>query len=81
MSNKNKESDSENIRIMIMHAVHPMLDACGNSYANAYTEKWLTEAKKLGAYHGPVIGKISDLKEEWEWWLENNGGLLDLKTS
>lgn len=55
-----------------MHAVDGILDACGNSYANAYTEHWLEHAKSLGAYHGKTIGRIVDLKQEWNDWLEEN---------
>lgn len=64
---------SEVARILLMHAVGGIFDGCGNSYANSYTEKWLRHAKALGAYHGPVIGRILDLRLEWEEWLEANG--------
>ena len=60
-------------RVLLMHAVGGVLDGCGNSYSNAYTEKWLRSAKELGAYHGRVIGTINDLEAEWEEWLEENG--------
>ena len=64
-------------RILLMHAVGGIFQGCGNSYANAYTEKWLTHAKALGAYHGRVIGNILELEKEWEAWLDENGGLPD----
>lgn len=63
---------------LAMHAVSHVLDNCGNSYSNAYTEKWLTKAKEMGVYHGPVTGKIQDIKNEWEAWLSENGCLPDL---
>lgn len=66
------------MQAIVMHAVSAMLDHCGNSYANKYTEEWLTAAKTIGAYHGPVIGLIDDIKTEWECWLDENGGLPDL---
>lgn len=68
---------SEIARILLMHAVGGIFQGCGNSYANAYTEKWLTHAKSVGAYHGRVIGVICELEEEWETWLDDNGGLPD----
>lgn len=64
-------------RVLLMHAVSGVFDGCGNSYANAYTEQWLRHAKSLGAYHGRVIGNIRELEEEWEAWLDENGGLPD----
>jgi hypothetical protein len=60
-----------------MHAVSTIFDGCGNSYANSYLEQWLRHAKALGAYHGRVIGNIVELKQEWEDWLDENGGLPD----
>lgn len=68
---------SEMARVLLMHAVSAVLDGCGNSYSNAYTERWLTNAKMLGAYHGRVIGNITELKDEWEAWLDTHGGLPD----
>ena len=67
------------VDVLVMHAVAAILNHCGNSYSNAYTEKWLTKAKELGLYHGPVIGRIDDIKAEWNDWLDENGGLPDLK--
>ena len=64
-------------RVLLMHAVSTVLDGCGNSYANSYTEQWLTHAKNLGAYNGRVVGTIIDLRNEWEAWLDANGGLPD----
>ncbi len=63
----------ETARILLMHSVGGIFDGCGNSYANAYTEQWLTHAKALGAYHGNVVGKIIDLKAAWETYLNING--------
>lgn len=68
---------SETARVLLMHAVSGVLDGCGNSYSNAYTERWLTKAKMLGAYHGRVIGNIVELKDEWEAWIDAHGGLPD----
>ena len=68
---------SELARVLLMHAVSGIFDGCGNSYANAYTEQWLTHAKSLGAYHGRTIGVIRELEQEWEEWLDQNGGLPD----
>lgn len=67
------EVSSDDLLAMIAHAVHPMLDNCANSYVNAYTEQWLTLAKKMGAYHGPKIGSIIEVKAQWESHLESNG--------
>ena len=50
-----------------------ILNGCGNSYANKYTEEWLIHAKSVGAYHGAVIGNIIDLRYQWQLWLEENG--------
>jgi hypothetical protein len=60
-------------KALLMHAVDGIFDGCGNSYANSYTEEWLTLAKELGAYHGRVIGRINELQDEWEAWLDKNG--------
>jgi hypothetical protein len=68
---------SELARVLLMHAVDGILAGCGNSYANAYIEQWLTHAKALGAYHGRTIGMIRELEQEWEEWLDGNGGLPD----
>ncbi len=64
-------------RVLLVHAVSPIFDECGNSYANAYTEQWLRHAKSLGAYHGRAVGSIIELRQEWEDWLDKNGGLPD----
>lgn len=64
-------------RVLLIHAVSTIFDGCGNSYACAYTEQWLRHAKALGVYHGRVIGNIVELKQEWEDWLDENGGLPD----
>lgn len=70
-------SCSELARVLLIHAVSGIFDGCGNSYANAHTEQWLTHAKSLGAYHGRTIGKIIELEAEWEEWMDANGGLPD----
>jgi hypothetical protein len=62
----------EDSRLAIRKAVIPMMDSCGNSYANAWLEEWLTMARDLGAYEGEVVGKIKDLKNEWEARLKNS---------
>jgi hypothetical protein len=72
---------SDLARVLIMHAVDSMLTTCGNSYVNAYTEQWLDWAKQLGAYHGPVIGTIKDASEQWNDWLDENGGLPEIPDS
>jgi hypothetical protein len=71
---------SELARVLLMHAVGGIFDGCGNSYANSYTEKWLTHAKALGVYRGRVTGNIIELRQEWEEWLDANG-LPDLPNS
>jgi hypothetical protein len=68
----------EEARILIMHAVSDILEGCGNSYVNSYTEKWLTHAKHFGAYNGRTTGRITDIQAEWEDWLDENGGLPHL---
>ena len=70
-------SGSELARVLLMHVVDGIFQGCGNSYANSYTEEWLTRAKELGAYHGRVIGRIHELQDEWGAWLDDNGGLPD----
>jgi len=65
-------------RSLIVHSVSGILNECGNSYANSYTEKWLRSAKSLGAYHGRVTGKIHELQDEWEEWLNANDGYPEL---
>ena len=66
------------LKRLVMHSVSAMFDNCGNSYANRYTELWLTHAKKLGVYHGNTIGTIDCLKHDWEMWIHENGGLPNL---
>jgi hypothetical protein len=75
------KEERELARKLIMHAVGPMLQSCGNSYVNSYTERWLDWAKQLGAYHGPVVGTIKDVSEQWEDWLDQNGDLPDIPNS
>lgn len=72
---------SDLARVLITHAVYSMLQTCGNSYVNAYTEQWLDWAKQLGAYHGPVIGTVKDVGMQWEDWLDENGGLPEMPHS
>lgn len=48
---------------LVREAVPSMMRACGNSYANAWLEDWLTRAKKCGAYDGAVVGNIIELIE------------------
>lgn len=67
------EKELELARVLLMHAVGGVLDGCGNSYVNSYTQQWLAHAKIIGAYHGPVIGTIIDVKQQWEQHLEENG--------
>lgn len=74
-------SDMDLARILITHAVYPMLMNCGNSYVNAYTEQWLYWAQKLGAYQGPVLGSCKEVSEKWEQWLEEIGGSPELPDS
>ena len=78
MTTTENEHIPEKARIMLMHAVSTILDGCGNSYANPYTEMWLKHAKELGAYHGRTTGNKIDLKAEWQDWLDENGGLPHL---
>ena len=65
---------------LLAHAVGYMMDGCGNSYVNAYMEKWLDGAKSLGAYPSwmPTVGKIVKRKEKWEEYLDKSGGLPEL---
>jgi hypothetical protein len=65
-------------QILIMHSVSLILQNCGNSYINAYTEKWLKHAKSIGAYHGDVTGDRGEVHQAWQGWLDYNGGLPDL---
>jgi hypothetical protein len=75
---KPAEDDAAAVKRLVMHAVYPVLQNCGNSYANAYTEQWLRKAKEIGAYHGEVIGDIADLLEGWQDWLDKNDGLPEI---
>ncbi len=61
-----------------MHSVDGILEGYGNSYANSWTVQWLTHAKSLGAYHRHTVGRITELMEEWEFWIAENGGLPHL---
>ena len=63
---------------LLMHAVSYVLDGCGNSYINSYVEEWLKNAKKLGAYHGKTTGNVREINNDWNEWLDNNGGLTSL---
>lgn len=69
---------TEKARALLMHAVDDVLSGCGNSYVNAYTERWLRGAAELEAYFGPFTGKVSDVKEEWSEIIEAQGGLPEL---
>jgi len=51
---------------LVRDAVSPMMDACGNSYSNAWLEKWLIGAKEIGAYQGKTVGRIEKLKQDFE---------------
>lgn len=72
-------SDSDLVRALLMYAVAPVLDACGNSYVNACTEQWLDHAASFGAYpkDGPFVGRVVDVREKFIEWVESNGGLPD----
>lgn len=70
---ESQNKPSQDTIAIIAHSVELILNNCGNSYANAYTEQWLIIAKEAGAYHGRTIGKIHELKEEWELWCHENG--------
>jgi hypothetical protein len=72
------ESKDDRKQLLVMHAVNAILNNCGNSYANKYTEEWLLLAKEAGAYHGPTTGTIEELGGLWDEWLESNGGLPEL---
>ncbi len=73
-----KSNDAKELaRILLMHATFGILHNCGNSYANKYTEEWLEQARSLGAYHGLTTGSINELTQNWNIWLDNNGGLPD----
>ena len=76
---KVQNPDKDIAKKLLMHTVSEILAGCGNSYSNKYTENWLTAAKKLGAYHGRVIGNITELQIEWQEWLDENGGLPDIQ--
>ena len=52
-------------RLLLSHAIEPVLDACGNSYANSHTENWLGLAALFGAYKGDLTGNIVDLRRAW----------------
>ena len=65
-------SELDMARILIAHAVDAMLETCGNSYVNAYTEQWLDWAQIIGAYKGPVIGRCDEVSKTWNEWLEEN---------
>jgi hypothetical protein len=60
-----------------MYAVDPVLCANGNSYVNACTEQWLDHAASLGAYpkDGPFVGNLREVRERYQEWLDENGGL------
>ena len=76
---KRTAKQSDIARALIVHAVNHMMDGCGNSYADSYLEEWLRYAKELGAYHGRVVGTILELKQEWDDWLDENGGLPEFQ--
>lgn len=43
---------------------------CGNSYSNAWCERLLTIAKRLGVYKGDTVGNIQKLIADWEACLD-----------
>ena len=63
---KEANEKKNSLRRLVITAVHPMFDACGNSYINAWLEKWLEAAKALDAYDGETIGNILDVKALWD---------------
>ncbi len=67
----------ELVRALLMYAVDPVLCANGNSYVNACTEQWLDHASSLGAYpkEGPFVGNLEEVREVYQTWLDENGGL------
>lgn len=69
---------TDRAKCLIMHSVEPVLRSCGNSYANSYIQQWLEQAKEMGAYHGFTTGLIVELMDEWEEWLDSNGGLPEI---
>lgn len=65
-------------KLLIAHAVEPVLQGNGNSYSNAYTQKWLEFAALLQVYAGKSVGHVKDLETAWNARSEKNGGLVDL---
>jgi hypothetical protein len=63
---------------LIAWAIGPMFDACGNSYINAWLQRWLESAKALGVYEGPTIGTIADIDvSHWCEVANKNVGLAE----
>jgi hypothetical protein len=60
----------DDVKQFMTQAISPIFDACGNSYSNAWCEELLTTAKRYGIYPGETIGKIIDLDQAWEAYLE-----------
>lgn len=53
-------SDLEIAKELVREAVFAKLRDCGNSYINAYTQRWLERAKAIGCYSGPLTGTITE---------------------
>lgn len=80
-SNLTLEQQLELAKILIRNAVDGIFRTCGNSYSNCWTEDWLSHAKTLGAYSGPVIGKIVDLEKQNDQFCDEHPELLDMPDS
>ncbi len=55
----------EEIKKYIERTITLVMQACGNSYANAWCEQLLSIAKRAGVYRGKTTGSIYDLMNEW----------------
>jgi hypothetical protein len=55
------------------NVLHSMVLHSMGSQITAGTEDWLAGAKKLGAYHGPTVGRFVEAQDALEEWFTEHG--------
>ena len=65
--------DSE-MRNLLITAIRPMFNACGNSYINAWLEDWLRTIAPVTGYPGPFTGNIVEVMPDVNEWVDANQG-------
>ncbi|MGI9501318.1 MAG: hypothetical protein ACR2P3_14880 [Geminicoccaceae bacterium] len=58
-------AENDDLKHLVHQAIPGQFDVCGNSYVNAWLEKWLRLAQAVGVYKGPLIGVCNDPRASW----------------